>query len=212
MELNQEKTAGVPAHPNVGTGDCRDECRRLLLKKASLSTMLTSFLEEIVVLTIVCLANRFWLGVPIHLKSELSFWQQVKTNGDPYFYGFERVLTGHGQTFYGHSALLVLLALLIAIFEEHCLEVSCSAVSGFANNVRGRVGGGDFSSLLFAASHLINLSHQSLTMTVGQVLMAFGFGLLTSAMYLRTGAYCGRLRGISGGCPGVVNTGLLQQG
>jgi len=44
------------------------------------------------------------------------------------------------------------------------------------------------SSTLFAVSHLINLSHQSVSLTISQVLMAFGFGLLQSATYLRSGS------------------------
>lgn len=188
-----------------------------LLKKASLSTMVTSFLEEIVVLTIVCLANRFWLRVPIHLKSELSFWQQVKTNGGPVFF---MVVNGSllitAKHFTGHSALLVLLALLIAIFEELLFRgvLLGGFLRRFANNVRWGVWlAAISSSLLFAASHLINLSHQSLTMTVGQVLMAFGFGLLTSAMYLRTGSLLWTIAWhFLEDAQVLVNTGLLQQG
>ena len=188
-----------------------------LLKKASWAAMLISFLEEIIVLAIVCLANRFWLGVPIRLKSELPFGQQVKINGGPVFFmavnGFLLVTAKH---FTGHSALLVLLALLIAIFEETLFRgiLLGGFLRRFADNVRWGVWlAAIFSSLLFAASHLINLSHQSLTMTIGQVLMAFGFGLLTSAMYLRTGSLLWTITWhFLEDAQVLVNTGLLQQG
>ncbi|MBA1434807.1 CPBP family intramembrane metalloprotease [Lactobacillus bombi] len=44
------------------------------------------------------------------------------------------------------------------------------------------------SSLLFALTHLVNLTHQALLITLLQILSAFSIGILLSAIYLRTGS------------------------
>lgn len=187
------------------------------LRKMPISTLATTFIEEFVVLALICLLNRFWLHVPIRLHSDLSVGQQLKINSFPViFIVIDVLLLVTHRPWTGHAVLLILLALMVAIFEESLFRGIL--VGGLIRRFAGYRRWGIWlavlcGSLLFGGSHLINLAHQSLTMTIGQVLMALGFGLLASAMYLRTGSLVWPiLFHFLDDAQALVRTGLLQHG
>lgn len=151
------------------------------------------FLEEFVLLTILFLLNHFWLRVPIRLKSDISWRDQLKVNVWPLIIIFSDCLMLFLPKLQLTSRIIlfILFALVVGVFEEYLFRGVL--LGGLLRSLR-RFGqrriwlAVGLSSLLFGVSHLINLSHQSLGMTVAQILVNLGFGLLASAMYLRTGS------------------------
>jgi len=165
----------------------------MLFEKFGLSINVSVLLEEITVLLVLWLLNHYWLKVRIQLRTNQSFGAQVRVNGFSlflvvFFLSILETQLAHGKSV-NHVAVMTAMALLVAIFEESLFRGVI--LVGFLQ----RVGRGNavwlavlLSSALFAASHLINLSHQSVSMTIAQVLMTFGLGLLQSATYLRSGS------------------------
>lgn len=187
-------------------------------KWGQLSREWTAVIEEIIGFSLVFGLNRYWLKISISLKSDLSMWMQLKTNAFPVIWmgflliglavGFPRHKSG------GEIAMLVLIALLVAIFEEYLFRGVL--LNGFLQRLRWRpetnlLWAVIFSSLLFASSHLINLTHQSLNLTIAQVAMAFGLGLMQSATYLRTRSLLWPIAlHFIYDAQGLLQTGLMQ--
>ncbi|WP_203642070.1 CPBP family intramembrane glutamic endopeptidase [Levilactobacillus andaensis] len=164
-----------------------------LFERLRFSITVSALLEEVTVLLVVWLLNHYWLKVRIQLRTDLSFGAQLRVNAFSLFLvvfllAFLEAQLAHGKSV-KHVLVMAVVALLVAIFEESLFRGVL--LVGFLQ----RIGRGNsvwlavlLSSTLFAASHLINLSHQSVSITISQVLMAFGFGLLQSATYLRSGS------------------------
>lgn len=187
-------------------------------KRGRLPREWTTVIGEVVVFSLVFGLNRYWLKIKISLKSDLSMWMQVKTNAFPVIWmglllqglivGFPRGKSG------SEIAMLILIALLVAIFEEYLFRGVL--LNGFLERLRWRpetnlLWAVIFSSLLFASSHLINLTHQSLNMTIAQVMMAFGLGLMQSATYLRTRSLLWPIAlHFVYDAQGLLRTGLMQ--
>ncbi|WP_143462621.1 CPBP family intramembrane glutamic endopeptidase [Levilactobacillus enshiensis] len=165
----------------------------ILFEKLKLTVTTSALLEEITVLLVLWGLNHYWLKVHLQWRTDQSFGTQVRVNAFSLvlvvlFLASLEMQLAHGKGV-KHVVVMALVALLVAVFEETFFRGVL--LVGFLQ----RIGRGDavwlavlLSSTLFAASHLINLLHQPVSLTIAQVLMAFGFGLLQSATYLRSGS------------------------
>lgn len=152
-----------------------------------------SIIEEVVVFALVYFLNRYWLKIEIYMKSDLSLRRQIKVNTFPLIWIILLLLAlvfdfPKGKSL-GEIVSIIVVALLVGIFEEYLFRGIL--LNGFLQRLHWRRETNlfwaiVFSSLIFSGSHLMNLSHQSLTLTIMQVIMTFGFGLMQSATYLRT--------------------------
>lgn len=138
--------------------------------------------------------NRWWFRVPVYLRATVPWRAQLKINTLPLIWMaflalalWATLVTG-GQLALGLGPTLFI-ALLVGCCEEYlfrglvlglCLRLF-DLTSGW--RLWGAV---TLSSLLFGATHLVNLTHQSLGSTLMQMLNAFALGLLFAAVYLRT--------------------------
>lgn len=148
--------------------------------------------QELTLALVFYLLNRYWVKISIHFKSDLSFRSQLITNTVTLVY-ILLLLTFVGQKL-GQTPILKfclygIAAALVAFFEEYLFRGMI--LGGIVAQCRGKrstavIWAVLISSLIFSLTHMINLFHQSLAMTVTQVVGVFGLGLLLGAIYLRT--------------------------
>ena len=138
--------------------------------------------------------NRWWFRVPIYLRAAVPWRDQLKINTLPLIWmaflalALVATLMTGGQLALGIGQTLFI-ALLVGCCEEYLFRglVLGLCLRLFDLTSKGRLWCAvALSSLLFGATHLVNLTHQSLGPTLMQMLNAFALGLLFAAIYLRT--------------------------
>ncbi|CAM3221400.1 CPBP family intramembrane glutamic endopeptidase [Lactiplantibacillus plajomi] len=153
------------------------------------STVATGF-EELLLLILVLTLNDRYIHQPLHLRSALSWPQQAQIVGPTLLVVAIITITSLIATTQLTSALTnLMVALLISLFEEvlfrGILFKRSLKIFGVTPSRLGRAV--CLSSLYFSLTHLVNLSHQSIPLTLLQLGFTFALGLLLAGIYQATG-------------------------
>lgn len=150
------------------------------------SDQLTMMVEVCGEFLFVYTLNRFWIKSQIFLKSNIPFRSQISVNTVSFILVlcYLIAIVDHG-TFSEKFMLSIISALLFAITEEYLFRgiILGSFLRQFNFSMFTSV---IFCSLLFGMTHLMNLTYQSLTLTMGQILSAAALGIIFCCIYLRT--------------------------
>lgn len=164
----------------------------LVARALKLNDVHAIILQELTLVIIFYLLNRYWVKINIHFRSDLSFKTQFITNAVPLIYMLLLLIIINqelGQTSILKFCLYGIAAVLVAFFEEYFFRGMI--LGGLMAQYRGRkstvvIEAVLISSLIFSLTHILNIFHQSPSMTATQVVGVFGLGLLLGAIYLRT--------------------------
>ncbi|GEO69406.1 CPBP family intramembrane glutamic endopeptidase [Levilactobacillus acidifarinae] len=150
-------------------------------------------LQDGVLLAALIGLNHWWFHVPVYLRPTPSLRDQVKINTLPVIWMVLLAVALVGSLATGRPALGVGLTLVIALLVGCCEEyLFRGLILGLClrlfhlTTLRRVWAAVALSSLLFGATHLVNLTHQGLEPTLVQILNAFALGVLFAASYLRT--------------------------
>ncbi|MDT6981505.1 CPBP family intramembrane glutamic endopeptidase [Levilactobacillus zymae] len=149
--------------------------------------------QDGVLLVVLVAFNRWWLHVPIYFRPTPTFGEQLRINTLPIIWMALLAVALVGSLTVGQPALGVGLTLIIALLVGSCEEyLFRGLILGLClrlfhlTTLRRVWAAVALSSLLFGATHLVNLTHQGLEPTLVQMLNAFALGVLFAASYLRT--------------------------
>ncbi len=144
---------------------------------------------------VIGLVNRYWVHVSLNFRSPFTLGQQLLMTWPAElllaFFVVAAMIKFPQDIGVGKIAVRVTLGLLVAGLEETVFRGIL--LGGLLQRLRLRLTRRLWvavlgSSLLFSLSHAMNLTHQSLPVTLMQMVQAFGLGLVLSALYLRTGS------------------------
>lgn len=149
-----------------------------------LSSSLTTGLEEMIFIAIALILNRDWLQQPL-TYSLTATWRQRLHPLEPTLIvtglmGGYTLMTAHRLN---TTLTILFIAILISLFEETFFRGMLFQAS---RQTLGVIKAAIFSSLLFSLTHLINLSHQALSLTLLQLVFTFVFGLLLCLITAQT--------------------------
>ena len=170
-------------------------CLPLGLPRIANSRIATTAVVEAITLLAIGLVNRYWVHVSLNFRSPFTFGQQLLMTWPAElllaFFVFAAILKFPQGIGAEKVAVRVVLGLLVAGLEETVFRGIL--LGGLLQRLQLRLTRRLWiavlgSSLLFGLSHVMNLTHQSLPMTLMQIVQAFGLGLVLSALYLRTGS------------------------
>ena len=170
-------------------------CLPLVLPRMADSRIATRTVVEAITLLVIGLANRYWIHVSLNFRSPFTLGQQLLMTWPAElllaFFVFAAIIKFPQNIGVGKVAVRVTLGLLVAGLEETVFRGIL--LGGLLQRLRLRLTRRLWvavlgSSLLFGLSHVMNLTHQSLPLTLMQMVQAFGLGLVLSALYLRTGS------------------------
>ncbi|MCT3283279.1 CPBP family intramembrane metalloprotease [Lactiplantibacillus pentosus] len=149
-----------------------------------LSATLTPGLQESLLLGIVLVFNAAWFQQPLHYRNVPISWTQFKPVlptllVTAFIASLALLSTRQWSTTF--AALSV--AVLISLFEETCFR---GLLFQLCRSTWGVLPGALLSSVLFSLTHLLNLSHQTLTATLLQLAFTFVLGLLLCLVTVQT--------------------------
>lgn len=142
-----------------------------------LSAPLTTGLQESLLLGIVLLFNAAWFQQPLHYRNIPISWIQFKPVLPTLLVTAliaSLALLSTRQWSTTFAALIV--AILISLFEETSFR---GLLFQLCRSTWGVFPGALLSSVFFSLTHLLNLSHQILTITLLQLVFTFVLGLVT---------------------------------
>ncbi|WP_047998821.1 CPBP family intramembrane glutamic endopeptidase [Lactiplantibacillus herbarum] len=159
----------------------------LLFKTAPFSqlpSLVTIGFQESLLTIFVLILNDRWLHQPVHYRSAQPWDQQLTSAGPTLVIAI--LISCYGLITATHFTTIVsalLMAGFISFFEETFFR---GIIFQSLRTSVGLVAAAIISSLLFSLTHLINLSHQSVNLTILQLIFTFVLGLLLCGLAVRT--------------------------
>jgi len=159
----------------------------LLFKTAPFSQLpplVTIGFQESLLTILVLILNERWLHQPVHYRSGQSWGQQLTSTGPTLVIAI--IISCYSLITATHFTTIVsavLMAGFISFFEETFFR---GIIFQSLRTSLGLIAATIISSLLFSLTHLINLSHQSLGLTILQLIFTFVLGLLLCGLVVRT--------------------------
>lgn len=157
----------------------------------SLSGSLINGFEEIFLFVLVDLLNMYWLRQPVYFESPLKLMDQLKPCWPLLVLLLIFIAPALKMYATASSVLLnLVIAVLVALFEEFLFRGLLFHLFLKAARAKGNqlIMAAVASSALFSLTHLANLTHQSLNVTVLQLIFTFVFGLLLCGVYYKSGS------------------------
>lgn len=175
-------------------------CLPLVLPRVAHSRIATTTVIEAITLLVIGLVNRYWVHVSLNFRSPFTLGQQLLMTWPAElllaFFVVAAMIKFPQGIGAGKIAVRVTLGLLVAGLEETVFRGIL--LGGLLQRLRLRLTRRLWvavlgSSLLFSLSHAMKLTHQSLPVTLMQMVQAFGLGLVLSVPCIYgPGACCGR--------------------
>ena len=154
-----------------------------------LSTQLTTGFEELFLSVILLLINSYYVHQPLYFTTTLTPTDQLSLGWPALLVaGYAAGVGVLSLKSVAALGLTLLVALLVSLFEELLFRglIFKLLVPDFTAAQTTVLTGAALSSLLFSLTHLVNLTHQSWTLTLLQLLFTFAIGMLLCGLYQYT--------------------------
>ncbi|EIW15047.1 membrane-bound protease, CAAX family [Lactiplantibacillus pentosus KCA1] len=149
-----------------------------------LSATLITGLQEVLLLGIVLLFNATWFQQPLHYRNVPISWPQFKPVLPTLLVtAFIASLALLSTRQWSTTFTALSIAVLISLFEETSFR---GLLFQLCQSTWGVLPGALLSSGCFSLTHLLNLSHQTLTATLLQLAFTFVLGLLLCFITVQT--------------------------